>query len=128
MKSILLVAVGGAFGATARWGLGSLVTHWFGARLPWATVAVNVLGSMLFGVLWALTENRMPISATLRLALLTGFLGAFTTFSTFAFETVQLAQNGRPGAAVLQVLLQTGASFGAILIGLALGQALIRPV
>jgi CrcB protein len=105
-----------------------LVTHWFGARLPWATVAVNVLGSMLFGVLWALTENRMPISATLRLALLTGFLGAFTTFSTFAFETVQLAQNGRPGAAVLQVLLQTGASFGAILIGLALGQALIRPV
>lgn len=127
MKSIILVAMGGGFGATARWALGTLVTHWFGARMPWATLSVNVLGSLLFGVIWALTESRMPLSAPLRLALLTGFLGAFTTFSTFSFETVQLAQAGRLGAAALQVLLQTGLSFAGVLLGLWLGQGLARP-
>ncbi|MCA9647394.1 MAG: fluoride efflux transporter CrcB [Polyangiaceae bacterium] len=122
LKNVALVALGGSLGALARWSLGLVVSHWFGTRLPWATISVNVLGSLLFGVVWAVTEPRMPGSAAARLILLTGFMGAFTTFSTYAFETVQMLRDGQFGGGLFSMLLQNGVGFVAIVAGLGLGR------
>ena len=122
LKNVALVALGGSLGALARWSLGLLVSHWFGTRLPWATISVNVLGSLLFGVVWAVTESRMPGSATTRLILLTGFMGAFTTFSTYAFETVQMLRDGQFGGGLFSMLLQNGVGCLGIVAGLGLGR------
>ncbi|MEZ4229338.1 MAG: fluoride efflux transporter CrcB [Polyangiaceae bacterium] len=122
LKNVALVALGGSLGALARWSLGLLVSHWFGTRLPWATITVNILGSLLFGVVWAVTEPRMPGSSATRLILLTGFMGAFTTFSTYAFETAQMLRDGQFGGGLFSVLLQNGVGFAGIVLGLSLGR------
>ncbi len=122
LKNVALVALGGSLGALARWSLGLLVSHWFGTRLPWATIAVNVLGSLLFGVVWSVTEPRMPGSSAARLILLTGFMGAFTTFSTYAFETVQMLRDGQLGGGLFSMLVQNGVGFTGIVVGLSLGR------
>ena len=93
---VVLVALAGAAGALTRWGIGSVV----GTRsFPWATLAVNVAGSFALG--WVLAGDRWSVTATT--AVTVGFLGAFTTFSTFAFEATSLARDDRAGTAFLYV-------------------------
>lgn len=115
-RLIALLAVSGAAGTLARYGLSAAVLQWRGAGFPWGTLAVNALGCLLFGFLAALADGRGAISAETRAVLTTGFLGAFTTFSTFAFETVQLGRAGQPLPALLNVLAQ-------VVLGLALATA-----
>lgn len=91
--TLLFVALGGALGATARWGLGGWVHAWAGAALPWGTLAVNLLGSFLLGFSFRYLE-AVAVSPNLRILVTVGFLGAFTTFSTFSYETVALLQEG----------------------------------
>lgn len=93
----VLVAVAGAAGALSRYGVGHLV----GSRsFPWATLGINLAGSFLLGVLWrAGLEQRWSETVTTSLGL--GFLGAFTTFSTFSNETMELLRTDRPAAAGL---------------------------
>lgn len=124
VRQVLFVALGGAVGALARWGVGYLAKSWFGERLPWGTAIVNVLGALLFGLVFAATEARLVPSPLLRLALLTGFLGAFTTFSTFMFDTAALLNQGRALAALLQLVGQLVVGFAAMLAGLWLGRLL----
>jgi CrcB protein len=85
---------------------------------------VNLLGSFLFGLVFASFENRGGLPASLRLIALSGFLGAFTTFSTLMFEVVALLEGGRTGAAVLHLLVHNGLGLGCILLGLWLGRIL----
>jgi len=93
-QNILLVGAAGAAGSVARYGLSELVNRLAGPGHPWGTLACNLLGCAAFGVVVALVESRVPLGDTARLLLLTGFLGAFTTFSTFAHEAGQFTRQG----------------------------------
>jgi len=105
MTRILAIALAGAFGAVARYGLSGVVQRFAGPRFPLGTLTVNVLGCFLLGLLATYSLDRWSISPTTRTALLIGFLGAFTTFSTFSYETLALMREGAVWRAALNVLL-----------------------
>lgn len=94
MPPWLAIAIGGALGALARWLVSTGVHRWFGHGFPWGTLAVNVIGSFAMGLLAVLLIERLALGPAWRAGVLVGFLGAFTTFSTFALETVQLGADG----------------------------------
>ncbi len=103
--TIGFVALGGAIGALARYGVNVSATHIFGHGFPWGTLIVNVLGSFLMGV--AIVKfSQMHISPELRTMSITGFLGAFTTFSTFSLDVITLYERGD----LLQAFLYVSAS------------------
>lgn len=81
------VALAGALGTVARYSLGGLVHRILPQNFPWGTLAVNCLGCFLFGLIWPLIETRHVLPEQMRPVILVGFMGAFTTYSTFAFET-----------------------------------------
>ncbi|MEJ2344815.1 MAG: fluoride efflux transporter CrcB [Gammaproteobacteria bacterium] len=101
----IAVAVGGAFGCTARYGLTQLIQLVWGRNFPTATLVINVLGSFILGFLFFETLERLTMAPALRAAILTGGLGGFTTFSTFMVESVLLVEDGRPGGAFLYLVL-----------------------
>jgi CrcB protein len=109
MTQALLVAMGGAAGSLARYGVSVLAARWFGLGFPWGTLIVNVLGGLAIGVLAARVG---PEGENVRLALGIGLLGGFTTFSAFSLETVRLMQH-QPGLAALYVALSVALSVGA---------------
>lgn len=100
----LMVAFGGALGAMARFGLISYLAPLDATRFPFWTVLINVLGSFVMGVAFVLIDEKLVLSAEWRLLLMTGFLGAFTTFSTFSLDALLLWNNGFPSAALAYVL------------------------
>lgn len=91
----LAVAVGGALGAVSRYWLMLWIGSLAGTRFPWGTAVVNVLGSVVIGMLYVLISERMLLSEQWRSLLVVGYLGAFTTFSTFSLDTLLLLQDGR---------------------------------
>ncbi len=91
----LAVAVGGALGAVSRYWLMLWIGSLAGTRFPWGTALVNVLGSVVIGVLYVLISERLVLSEQWRGLLVVGYLGAFTTFSTFSLDTLLLLQEGR---------------------------------
>lgn len=110
----LAVAAGGALGAMARYGINLLLFPVFGVRFPLATLAVNVLGAFLMGLCYELLFQRAALNAEWRALLMTGFLGALTTFSTFSLDVVQLWQNGQAALAALYVLANVALCLGAL--------------
>ena len=105
MKSVLLVATGGAIGSVLRYQCGALVLHYsFGWKFPLGTFVVNVLGCAVAGTLIGLAENHDFLTADMRLLLFTGLLGGFTTFSAFGVETISLLEKGEASIAVAYVL------------------------
>lgn len=102
---LLAVALGGAGGAVSRYLATRAVNQWLGSTLPYGTLAVNVLGSFLLGALAWTFRERLELRPEVQLLLTTGFMGAFTTFSTFSLETWLLALDGAWGRAVLNVSL-----------------------
>lgn len=118
MGKVLLVAAGGAFGALGRFYLGALVTRLAGSAFPLGTLLVNVSGSFLIGALFILFYDKGLVSDEFRLAVAVGFLGAFTTFSTFSLETLVLWRDGMWGFAFLNVAANVVLSLGACALGM----------
>ena len=119
IKDVLLVGFGGALGALGRYGLGLLIVRWFGTGFPWATLAINLIGCLIIGM--AMGAGPGPagfLSRDLRLLGVVGFLGAFTTFSTFGYETISLLQGGKPALAVAYVLSSVILGLGAVALGI----------
>ena len=124
LKSIASLMVGGAFGALSRWGLHYWIDAKWGANshFPWGILLVNVVGCFLFGWLFGLFENRQWFSDTLQLAVFTGFLGSFTTFSTFGWNTLELIRIGQPGMALGNVAASVLLGLVAVWAGFSLGR------
>lgn len=118
MHPVLLVALGGAVGSVARYGVGVAAARWLGLAFPWGTLAVNVVGGLAMGLLAARTA---PDNESARLLIGTGLLGGFTTFSAFSLETVRLMEH-QPGLAALYALASLVLSVGACWMGLELGR------
>jgi len=118
---ILAVAAGGALGALMRYGLTGWVQGWAGSRFPWGTLAVNAAGSLALGVVMAFALTQAEWSGPLRTFVGIGLLGAFTTYSTFAYETVALLHAGDWTGAVANVGLNLVVGLAAIVAGLRLG-------
>lgn len=118
MKMYLIVAAGGALGAMARYGTDSVVSRWTGAGFPWGTVTVNLLGSLVLGLLIGATIHGLQLGQETRALVVTGFLGAFTTFSTFSLNTVTLIERGDTGAALGYVLGSVVFGIGLFFVGL----------
>lgn len=116
------IALAGALGTLTRYWLAGVVQNAAGTLFPWGTVVVNLAGSLAFGFIFAIVEGRFAISGELRMILLTGFMGAFTTFSTFMFETEQLLESSQWGLAAGNLALQNIVGLVALLSGLTLGR------
>ena len=118
----LAVAVGGALGAVCRYWLMLWIGGLAGTRFPWGTALVNLLGSLVIGVLYVLISERLLLSEQWRGLLVVGYLGAFTTFSTFSLDTLLLLQDGR----WLPALAYVTGSVLLCLAGAWLGMLLVR--
>lgn len=118
---LLAVAVGGFVGAPSRFVLDRYLTGRAGSQLPWGTFAINVSGAFLLGLLTGLaTTGNLPV--TLGAGVGDGFCGAFTTFSTFSFETLRLAESGRYVEAAANLGGSVALGLGAAAAGIALGR------
>ncbi len=122
MLQILTIAGGGALGALGRFWMSSGVYRLLGRELPWGTLVVNTLGSFLMGLLFVLFMERSTAGPELQAAVLVGFLGAFTTFSTFSMETLALIEAGYLGRALLNLVLSVLVCLVACWVGLLLGR------
>lgn len=124
MEKLLIIASGGAAGTLCRYWLSGAVQRVAGTTLPFGTMAVNLLGCLLFGTIWGALENRIGMGGEFRLLALTGFMGAFTTFSTYMFETASLVKVGQFAMAALNVAGQSVFGLVFVFAGLALGRLL----
>jgi CrcB protein len=120
LQRLAWLAVAGGFGTIARYSLQALAVQVLGKQFPWGTLIVNVAGCFLFGVVWTLEQEQELISAETRVILLVGFMGAFTTFSTFAFETAWLAREPGLAAAAANLIAHNLLGIGAVLLGVGL--------
>jgi CrcB protein len=121
-NQLVLLAIAGAAGTLARYAAGGLVQRLCGTSFPWGTFAINVVGCLLFGFFWSLGTERMVIGAQARIVILTGFMGAFTTFSTYAFETAQLLSDAEWLRAIGNVALENIVGIVAVFLGFAIGR------
>lgn len=124
MKEALLVGLGGFVGATARHVASGWVHRAVGTGFPWGTFVVNVAGCLLIGLMSGLGEARGLLRPELRAFLLVGLLGGFTTFSTFAYESLALGRGGHTGGLLLNVGGQVLLGIGAVWVGHLLGRTL----
>lgn len=122
MLQLLAIAGGGALGAVLRFGMSSYVYRLLGRDFPYGTLAVNTVGSLIMGILFILFIERGLVSAEWRSASIIGFLGAFTTFSTFTIETLILVESGELSRAAMNVVLSVTLCLFATWFGLIIGR------
>ncbi|NLI91779.1 MAG: fluoride efflux transporter CrcB [Peptococcaceae bacterium] len=122
MTSIFSIAIGGALGAIARYGLGIWISGKWIHYFPLHTFLINISGAFLLGLFNTLFLDKLTLSPEMRLAMTVGFLGAFTTFSTFGYETVMLIKDGN----IITAGLYTISSIIVGFLGVFLGMSLAR--
>jgi CrcB protein len=118
LAHFLLLGLAGATGTLLRAGCTTLATRLFGVGFPWGTLAMNVVGSLVFGLVVGLARARGTIGVGAETILLVGLLGGFTTFSSYAFQSVELLEGGRPLTAVAYVIGTNVAALAAVWAGL----------
>jgi fluoride exporter len=106
--NLLAVAAGGALGAVARYKVSEAVYLQWGKNFPWGTFTVNIAGSLIIGISWFVIDHA-DVTAGMKAFLITGLLGAFTTFSTYSYETLLLLKDGNYIRALIYVVTSTGA-------------------
>ena len=124
LVSAAAIGVGGFFGALARHATAMATLPVVGERLPWGTLTANLLGCLLMGLLKAGFDRAGGLPPALTLGVLTGFLGSYTTYSTFSLDTITVSRNLGPRAAALYVGLSVLGGIGLCLLGLRLGGGL----
>lgn len=124
MIHYLMVALGGALGAMSRFWVYNALLRWSGGGFPWATFTVNVLGSFLLGLVFVLLAERGTLAPEWRSLAAVGFLGAFTTFSTFSVDALNLFQQGAWGMALGYILSSVLVCLLSAGLGLALGRVI----
>jgi fluoride exporter len=118
------IAIAGAAGALARYGIEGLVSRHAPGAFPWGTFAVNISGSFALGLVFVLATERMGLDPWLRSAVTIGFLGAYTTFSTLSLESYRLLEDGAVALALLNALGSPVAGIAAVYAGVVAGRAL----
>jgi CrcB protein len=121
MEKLLLVMVGGSLGAASRYGISLLSVSLWGTRFPWGTLVVNLAGCFLIGLLFGLSDRVRLLTPEMRLLLITGFLGALTTFSTFSIETVSAGRAGLMVQPVVNILINNLGGLTLTVMGLWIG-------
>lgn len=122
---LVLIAIGGAAGAVSRYLVDTWVSGRAGFGFPWGTFVVNISGSFLLGLLFALAIERNVLPPGIRMPLMVGFLGAYTTFSTLMLETWRLIEGGAYPAALLNLAGSAAAGMLALVVGLAIGRTVL---
>lgn len=122
LGNLVAIAGGGAIGAMMRYGVANGVNTMFGRSFPYGTLAVNVLGSLVMGLLYVLMLERLAVGPEWRAALQVGLLGAFTTFSSFSIETLLLIESGETFRAVLNIVLSVSFCLVAVWLGATIGR------
>jgi fluoride exporter len=120
----LWVALGGGLGALARYSVSAWIIGRFGTDFPFATFLINVTGSFAIGVLLTVLTERLTVDPAYRLFVVVGFLGGYTTFSTYSFEALALMAGGAPLRAGLYILLSNVMSLGFAFLGIVLARRL----
>ena len=120
--TLVLIAVGGAAGAVSRYLIQGWVEDLAAGRFPWGTFAVNVSGSFLVGVIFALAIDRAILSPEIRVPLMVGFIGSYTTFSTLMLESWRLVEEGDIAFAFGNIVISVVVGMTAVIAGLALGR------
>lgn len=121
----LAVAFGGALGAMSRYWVYNAFLKWTDDKFPYATLTVNILGSFVIGLAFVLITERVQIGAEWRGVITVGFLGAFTTFSTFSLDTLGLLEQGQVGSALIYILSSVVVCLFAAWLGLTLARELM---
>jgi CrcB protein len=122
MLNVVAVAVGAAVGANLRYGLAAWAGQRFGTAWPYGTFIINILGCLAIGLLLTLAATRLPLSEPLRLLLVTGLLGGFTTFSSFGYESFALLASGKWLEAASYILASVLIGLGAVFLGAGLAR------
>jgi len=126
LTKILLVMIGGSLGAAGRYLVSLGAIQFFGTGLSWGTFIVNMIGCLLIGVTFALVDRLSLLTPSVRLFFMTGFLGALTTFSTYALELVESMRGGGFGVAAVTFLAHNLGGVGLVLVGIWLVQSLSK--
>lgn len=121
-QKIIYLALAGAAGTLARYWLSGLVQKNISIDFPLGTASVNIIGCLLFGLIWAILESRLSISGQMRTIIFLGFFGAFTTFSSFAFETAQMLDESQWVWASANIILQNVLGLIGMIAGLTIGK------
>ena len=125
MERFLVICLGGAIGTGLRYLTSGVAARWLGADFPYGTLIVNVVGSFLIGLIQHVGTASLLIPETTRLFLTVGIMGGLTTYSSFSYETIRLAQVGAWGQAWVNVLVTTSLCLGVCFLGIAAGRLIV---
>jgi len=123
---LLFICLGGAIGTGLRYLTSSLAVRWLGVDFPYGTLIVNVVGSFLIGLIQQVGATSLLIPETTRLFLTVGIMGGLTTYSSFSYETLRLAQIGAWGQAWINVLVTTAVCLGVCFLGIVVGRMIVE--
>ncbi len=124
MRTVVAIAIAGAAGALARYGLEGFVSRRVTGAFPWGTFTINVSGAFVLGFVFTVMTEQLTTAPWVRGAVTIGFLGAYTTFSTLSLETYRLMEDGALGLAAANAIGSLAAGFGAVYLGVVAGRAL----